>query len=103
MTGAHAPIASYPPARFPSPGLGDAGGNGARSRRNRMRRPITALVVVAVSACAGLTTGTAAADPLGICPDDMVPAHESSVPSGSHKDHNHNDLVCVKPVECLDP
>ena len=40
--------------------------------------------------------GPVAADPLGICPDSMNMAPNSTVPNGDKKDKNHNGFICAK-------
>jgi hypothetical protein len=57
-------------------------------------------VIAGVAAAAGsafvLLAPPAAADPIGICPDNLVPVVSSLVVNGDKKDKNRNGFVCAK-------
>jgi hypothetical protein len=58
-----------------------------------------ALPVAAVAAAAiALSSGSAGADPSGICPDHFSPTIIVFNPDWASKDHNGNFIVCHKDV-----
>jgi hypothetical protein len=70
-----------------------AGGARGRGRRWVKEGVLAAIAVVAALA---LHAQPVAADPVGICPDNLVLIPASAVAQGAQKDHNMNGLVCAK-------
>jgi len=54
------------------------------------------LAAVAVVATLALSARPVAADPVSVCPDNLVLLPDALVPQGAQKDHNENGLVCAK-------
>ena len=60
----------------------------------RFALPVAALVAGAIA----LSSGSAGADPSGICPDHFSPTIIVFNPDWASKDHNGNFIVCHKDV-----
>jgi hypothetical protein len=70
----------------------------AVAKIGRIRRwtRVGIFAAIAVLASLAMLARPVAADPVGVCPDNLMPVPASLVVQGAQKDHNRNGWVCAK-------